>query len=358
MKKSEKNNKKVLLLTPTFYPDKTGAAKYYDNYFQYLDGKIDLYVLTKKSSVLKKESKKIMREIPVFYNNILRLTITPLFTLFKIVTLHLKFKFDFIHVHSSSILAFSAGVFSLIFRVPIIYDVLDMQTPPILLKIGRVHKYLATGNVVKEKLSTIRLPKEKILCFKPPRNSFKPCMVKKKNDVVFVGEVNKKIKGTDILLNAFNIIINEKRQNIKLLVVGDGPDMDESKKFIKQKKLDKNVSFLGSQPYKKTLDYISRSKILVLPSRTEATPRVIIEAFELGTPVIGSDIKAISYMINDNQNGILFKDGNCLDLANKIVNLKKNEILQQKIRENALAKVKEYPTWKELSDKLMKVYTN
>lgn len=68
---------------------------------------------------------------------------------------------------------------------------------------------------------------------------------------------------------------------------------------------------------------INNSDILILPSKFEAAPLVILEAFALKVPVIGSDYIAIKEMVNHNVNGLIFKNGDvdCLkEQLDRIIN--------------------------------------
>ena len=54
------------------------------------------------------------------------------------------------------------------------------------------------------------------------------------------------------------------------------------------------------------MEFIYGADVLVLPSRAEAMPRVILEAMALGTPVIASDVDGVSELIENGKSGFLF----------------------------------------------------
>ena len=63
---------------------------------------------------------------------------------------------------------------------------------------------------------------------------------------------------------------------------------------------------------------MGRCGIFVLPSRTEAMGRVLLEAMACAKPRIGSDIEGIPTVIEDGQDGLLFRAGDAEDLARKL----------------------------------------
>ncbi|WP_261885788.1 glycosyltransferase [Vibrio pomeroyi] len=102
--------------------------------------------------------------------------------------------------------------------------------------------------------------------------------------MVFVGRISEQ-KGLDILLKA---IMNVRNDNINLNVIGDGPLLQSLCDFSMSIK-NATIKFHGKidNPYY----MIKRSDLLVMPSRWEGLPTVLIESLALNTPVISTDCK-------------------------------------------------------------------
>jgi len=115
------------------------------------------------------------------------------------------------------------------------------------------------------------------------------------NYIVAVGALNKR-KNYPLLLEAFSKL---QFKNLKLLIIGEGPEREIIKKKINLLGIEKRVYILGfkENPY----PYIKNAEALVLSSFSEGLPRVIVEALILHTPVISTNssegLKEI--MIND-----------------------------------------------------------
>jgi glycosyltransferase involved in cell wall biosynthesis len=150
-------------------------------------------------------------------------------------------------------------------------------------------------------------------------------------------------KGANILIKA-SIPILEKHKNVVFAIVGYPPN-----KFLKNNGFKKNISiecleiinkyqledkikFLGLR--NDIPEIIASSHILVWPATVAHFSRPIIEAQSMGIPTIGTDFYSTREIIEDNVSGLLFKNKNVGDLAEKINKLITDEKLYQEISQN------------------------
>lgn len=101
------------------------------------------------------------------------------------------------------------------------------------------------------------------------------------NYIIYVGRLVKE-KRVDYLLKAYK----SSKIPEKLLILGDGSELEKLQTLSQEYNIDKNVFFLGSvsNPYK----YIKNAKFLVLCSDHEGFGNVLVEALILQTPVIST----------------------------------------------------------------------
>ena len=126
-------------------------------------------------------------------------------------------------------------------------------------------------------------------------------------------------KGVMTLLKAFKDL-----PQCCLKVVGTGPKEEELKAFANENGM-KNTTFLGHKTGKELNDLVSNAYFVMVPSEWyENNPMTIIEAYSVGTPVIGARIGGIPEIIVDDQTGFQFESGNVVDLKNTV--LKANAI--------------------------------
>jgi glycosyltransferase involved in cell wall biosynthesis len=93
------------------------------------------------------------------------------------------------------------------------------------------------------------------------------------------------IKGFSILINAFKPIV-EKRKDLKLVILGDGPERDNLQKQIRQLGLEGNVILMGhvANPYV----YFKHAKVCVVSSIEEGFPNTLLQMISLNTSVVST----------------------------------------------------------------------
>ena len=152
--------------------------------------------------------------------------------------------------------------------------------------------------------------------------------VVKKYDLIFAARLEKN-KGIFNLVEAVRIARKQMR-DIKLLIVGGGPEKMNLELRIKSQGLERNIEFSGwlETAYDVAKAYNS-AKVFVNPSFNEGGPRVAMEAMACGLPVITTRVGIMNDLIKDRENG-LFTNWNPREMAEKIVNLLNNENLRIK----------------------------
>lgn len=128
--------------------------------------------------------------------------------------------------------------------------------------------------------------------------------------VGFVGSIEKN-KRWDIALEAV-VRLHDNGRNVRLLIAGDGEDTEIMKAAIKPHA--GFVEYLGVVPEAGKI-LIPTLDCLVLPSRQEGQPMVILEAMAAGVPVIATSVGAIPETIEDGATGYLIRQDSAPDLA-------------------------------------------
>lgn len=176
--------------------------------------------------------------------------------------------------------------------------------------------------------------------------------VAKEFDLIFVGRLTK-AKGVDILLKALAQLKDE-GIFVVTAVVGDGPLMDCLKGMAKNMGIENLVHFLGTQKF--IFDFYQRSKILVLPSRWEGLPLVILEAMGSGIPVIATSVGGIVDVIRNYREGILIPPENVAELKKAIIILLRDSKLAGKLALNAKRKFKAIYSMERYIDRISEIY--
>ena len=133
------------------------------------------------------------------------------------------------------------------------------------------------------------------------------------NYALFVGRLAPE-KGTNVMLEAWQQLGNK----IPLKIVGDGPLATEVAQATKNLP---GVEWLGRKPPAEVYELMKQASFLVIPSEWyETFGRVGIEALATGTPLLVSEIGALSELVTP-ENGLLFNPGDSDDLAVKAKSL-------------------------------------
>lgn len=117
-------------------------------------------------------------------------------------------------------------------------------------------------------------------------------------------------KGHRHVVSAWHEMIQEKPEcaGIKLVLIGDGPLLQQVKDLVAKKGLSGNIEILGHR--NDYLSYLKSCMFLLNPSLGyEDMPLIILEAMSLGIPVIGTDVAGIPEEIEDGVNGMIVPPG-------------------------------------------------
>lgn len=124
----------------------------------------------------------------------------------------------------------------------------------------------------------------------------------------------------------------------------------------KKLKIDDRVEFLDNLSLKLLVEYYNKSSFLVLPSFSETTGLVILEAFACGKPAIGTSVGDIPNIIKDGYNGFLVEPANVEQLKEKLEFLLQNPELCQEMGKNARKTVEKKYSWGTIAKQTVEVY--
>ncbi len=159
--------------------------------------------------------------------------------------------------------------------------------------------------------------------------------------ILFFGQI-KKVKGVDLLINAFNRIARE-NPDLDLVIAGRPwkVDINEYLKLIEEDVKNRIHLRLNYIPNEEVPLYFKACDITVLPYRKIYNSSVILRAFDYGCAVIASDLPTFKEFVIDGENGLLFKSEDVEDLIDKINFIFENEGMIERFKKNAKLFVEE-----------------
>lgn len=135
--------------------------------------------------------------------------------------------------------------------------------------------------------------------------------------IITVSRIAKE-KSIDRLIRNHKLIV-QKCNNAKLLIVGDGPEMDILKDLVISLNLEKNVIFAGKVPLDEVKYYYQVANMFVSASKTETQGLTIIEAMASSLPVVTVNDDSFIDSVIDDLNGYLFNtDEEYVNIVTKI----------------------------------------
>ncbi|MES5486254.1 glycosyltransferase family 4 protein [Bradyrhizobium sp. INPA03-11B] len=131
-------------------------------------------------------------------------------------------------------------------------------------------------------------------------------------DVAYVGEF-RRIKGADLLIDAVAKLRADGKP-VTLTLGGDGEEFERLKEQVKRLSLGDAVRFIG---HVKARFGFSKGSLLVVPSRGDSMPYVVIEAGAAGIPMIAANVGGIPEIF-DTHSDALFAPSNAAAMADAI----------------------------------------
>ena len=107
-------------------------------------------------------------------------------------------------------------------------------------------------------------------------------------DIVYLGEL-RSLKGIDVLIDAMASLRDDGRR-LTAKFVGEGGERAALEAKVAQLGLKNQIEFCGARP---TRDALSMGRLVVLPSRAESLPYVVLEAAAAGKPLIATNVGGI-----------------------------------------------------------------
>ena len=166
--------------------------------------------------------------------------------------------------------------------------------------------------------------------------------------VLFVAaNLNSQIKNLKCLIEALKILKSDLIE-LNLVGFGAGPEMDEISSYTE-------VKFRGISSEEEIQTIMEECDLLVVPSKSENFPNVVLEAFASGLVVVAASVGGIPEMIDDQINGYLY-DGSPEDLSKKLEYAITDKGNWEQLREKAKDKLNEEFSNVNISEEILEIY--
>jgi glycosyltransferase involved in cell wall biosynthesis len=177
--------------------------------------------------------------------------------------------------------------------------------------------------------------------------------------ILCVGNLTK-IKGQKYLIEAFAKFLNKNKlsRQVKLSIVGEGPEKENLIQLVKELKIEDKVVFHGNISYEDVAKMMQRSLAFVLPSYFEALGCVYLEAMLSGVVTVACDNSGIAEIIENNRTGFLVKPQDSDEIVNVLEKIFFEPDQTKLIAESGKEVVSKMYTWEDSAKKLKEIYNS
>jgi colanic acid/amylovoran biosynthesis glycosyltransferase len=163
------------------------------------------------------------------------------------------------------------------------------------------------------------------------------------------------VKGQGVLLEAVATLITN-GGDVRLRLVGDGPDRALLERKVRDNGLEERVIFEGWRNQDEVLELYRRADAFVLASFAEGVPVVLMEAMAMQVPCIATRITGIPELIRDGVEGLLVTPGNAGQLAEAIEKIRDDLDLRERLAGAGRARVVQEYTLDSNVRRLAEIY--
>lgn len=196
-------------------------------------------------------------------------------------------------------------------------------------------------------------------------NFFYP-VKQKENEYLVIGMIKRfdKIYGAEYLIKAIKLLIDRLNSeklfhivdNLKVIMVGDGEELQTLKMLSEELSIDKWVNFIGKVPHFEVPIYLRKIDIFCVPSLSESFGVAALEASACGKPVIATNVGGLPEVVRDKKTGFIVPPADVAALSEKLYELVKNRELREELGNNGREFVLESFSWKKSLDIMEEVY--
>lgn len=168
------------------------------------------------------------------------------------------------------------------------------------------YKFTKNIHIIQTGIETSKFYKEKFN-LKDINSLKKKLGIKKKDFVVMTVSRLAKEKSVDRIINNHKELV-KKYSNMKLLIVGDGPDIDKLKDEAKSLGVSDSVIFTGKVPLNDIPIYYQLGNVFVTASKSETQGLTVVEAISSSLPIVAVKDDSFVNSVIEDFNGFVFTD--------------------------------------------------
>ena len=154
--------------------------------------------------------------------------------------------------------------------------------------------------------------------------------------ILSVGRLSHEKGHADLIRAATRLAGMPGTSPFRVVILGDGPERETLTKLAAQVGLEKIVSFTGFQ--RDTRPYYALATVVAVPSHSEGSPNVVLEAMAAGLPIVANRVGGVPEILEDGVTGLMVEPRNPEAMAKTIFQLLSNADLRSRLGSAARAR--------------------
>ena len=151
--------------------------------------------------------------------------------------------------------------------------------------------------------------------------------------VLSVGRLSREKAQADLLTSFQRLRELHPELNCKLILVGDGPERGKLESTAESLRLKDRIIFAGH--VNNVPDFYAAADVLALPSHSEGSPYVLLEAMAAGVPIVATAVGGVPEMVSDNESAMLVPARDPEAMTSAIARVLSDEELSRRLTTNA-----------------------
>lgn len=163
------------------------------------------------------------------------------------------------------------------------------------------------------------------------------------------------VKGHDILIRAFRLLLTE-HPTAHLAIAGRrGPECEPTEALVRHLGIQESVQLLYDATHADALALLAVADVFAMPSRSEGFPISILEAAILEIPVVASRVGGIPELIDDELNGLLVQPESPEELARALSRLLSDKILARRLSKALCKRAQDEFSWRRACEAYLNI---
>jgi len=172
--------------------------------------------------------------------------------------------------------------------------------------------------------------------------------------ILSIGRLSKEKAHADLIEALRRLCAANPDLNVKLLIVGDGPERDALKAAVQAQGIAERVSFAGQ--VKDVQPFYAMADVFVLPSHSEGSPNVLLEAMAARVPVVATSVGGIPEIVENEKSALLVPPKDPEALAAAIARVLRESNLRVRLVEEGVGILASNHTPEQYVRALIKIY--